>query len=314
MKFIEIGGNMTDGIFHGRRRGVKFDDYDLIMERAAKVGVEKIIITVGSFREFYRAVEICKKYEGKAFMTCGIHPTRSNEITGDKCDPKYIERQIDVLRKRIHKFKEYIVAYGEFGLDYDRLHFSPKTSQLAAFKAQLSLASELNLPLFLHTRNAESDFCPLLSSFSFPKKGVVHSFTGTPKERDIVLKLGYDLSVNGCSFKKEHQLECVKKIPLSRLHLETDCPWCDIRSSHASWEHVKTKFHFKHVSKAEPGDMIKGRNEPCCIVQVVEVMSAIMGISAEKIADKCYENSEKMYFAEKSSDILPASSAVPEEK
>jgi len=119
------------------------------------------------------------------------------------------------------------VAFGEFGLDYDRLYLCDKETQLKYFEEQLDLAVELQLPLFLHSRAASADFENILSSrlSKLPKKGLVHSFTGTLEEMQRLVAMGLDIGVNGCSLKTEENLEVVKAIPLDRLQLETDGPW-----------------------------------------------------------------------------------------
>jgi TatD DNase family protein len=119
------------------------------------------------------------------------------------------------------------VAFGEIGLDYDRLFLSPKDQQLKYFEAQLDLAVEIGLPLFLHSRAASEDFERLLASRlpKLPKKGLVHSFTGTMEEMERKVALGLDVGVNGCSLKTEENLEVVKAIPLERIQIETDGPW-----------------------------------------------------------------------------------------
>jgi TatD DNase family protein len=119
------------------------------------------------------------------------------------------------------------VAFGEIGLDYDRLFLSPKEPQLKYFEAQLNLAVEIQLPLFLHSRAASEDFERLLAPrmARLPKRGLVHSFTGTLEEMHRMVALGLDVGVNGCSLKTEENLEVVKAIPLERLQIETDGPW-----------------------------------------------------------------------------------------
>lgn len=119
------------------------------------------------------------------------------------------------------------VAFGEFGLDYDRLFLSSKEQQLKYFEAQLDLAVEIQLPLFLHSRAAAEDFERLLAPRlpKLPKKGVVHSFTGTLEEMNRLVALGLDIGVNGCSMKTEENLEVVRAIPLDRIQIETDGPW-----------------------------------------------------------------------------------------
>lgn len=119
------------------------------------------------------------------------------------------------------------VAFGEIGLDYDRLFLSAKEPQLKYFEAQLDLAVEIQLPLFLHSRAASEDFEKLLGPrlAKLPKRGLVHSFTGTLEEMERMVALGLDIGVNGCSLKTEENLEVVKAIPLERLQIETDGPW-----------------------------------------------------------------------------------------
>lgn len=119
------------------------------------------------------------------------------------------------------------VAFGEIGLDYDRLFLSAKEPQLKYFEAQLDLAVEIQLPLFLHSRAASEDFERLLAPRleKLPKRGLVHSFTGTLEEMQRMVALGLDVGINGCSLKTEENLEVVKAVPLDRLQIETDGPW-----------------------------------------------------------------------------------------
>ena len=122
-------------------------------------------------------------------------------------------------------------AFGEFGLDYDRLCHAPKETQLKYFEAQLEVAVNVQLPLFLHSRAAHEDFVRLLKKVlgekleKIEKGGLVHSFTGTVEEMQELVALGLHVGVNGCSMKTEENLEVVKAIPLDRLQIETDGPW-----------------------------------------------------------------------------------------
>ena len=118
-------------------------------------------------------------------------------------------------------------AFGEIGLDYDRLYLSEKEQQLKYFEAQLDIAVEVQLPLFLHSRAASEDFERLLARFTphLPKRGLVHSFTGTIEEMERLLAMGLDIGVNGCSLKTEENLDVVRAIPLERIQIETDGPW-----------------------------------------------------------------------------------------
>lgn len=105
------------------------------------------------------------------------------------------------------------------------------------FDAQLDLAVELQFPLFLHSRAASDDFEKLLAPRlpKLPKRGLVHSFTGTMEEMERMVALGLDVGVNGCSMKTEENLEVVKAIPLDRLQIETDGPWVSFPPFQASY-------------------------------------------------------------------------------
>jgi TatD DNase family protein len=138
------------------------------------------------------------------------------------------------------------VAFGEVGLDYDRLFLSAKEPQLKYFEKQLGLAVKMQLPLFLHSRAASEDFERLLRPCmeSLPKRGLVHSFTGTVEEMKRMVELGLDIGVNGCSLKTEENLEVVRQIPLERLQIETDGPWvCSQRHAIVTYDHALTSMY-----------------------------------------------------------------------
>lgn len=138
------------------------------------------------------------------------------------------------------------MAFGEFGLDYDRLHYCSKSLQLHSFSNQLSLAASLRpqLPLFLHSRAAHADFVACLKAAfgdrleRLEKGGVVHSFTGTAEEMAELMDLGLFIGLNGCSFKTAENCEVAKSVRLDRLMLETDGPWCEVRPSHEGWKYL----------------------------------------------------------------------------
>lgn len=135
---------------------------------------------------------------------------------------------------------------GEFGLDYDRLHYCSKALQLHSFAAQLKVAAtmEPQLPLFLHSRAAHRDLVAMLKAAfgdrleKLERGGVVHSFTGTVEEMRELMDLGLHIGVNGCSFKTAENCAVVKEIRLDRLMLETDGPWCEVRPSHEGYKYL----------------------------------------------------------------------------
>lgn len=187
------------------------------------------------------------------------------------------------------------MAVGEFGLDYDRLQFCDKKTQLMYFEKQLELAEKTQLPMFLHCRNAFEDFVEIMMRHRNKLRGgVVHSFTGTPEEVKIILDMDFYIGINGCSLKSKENIEAMKLIPSNKLMLETDAPWCDIRPTHAGYQYVKTKFESKR--NWTKGCMVKGRNELCTIKQVLEVISKERGENEEDLANLIYENTKQVFF------------------
>ena len=207
------------------------------------------------------------------------------------------------------------------GLDYDRLYLCEKEPQLVGFEAQLRSAASLDppMPLFLHSRAAAADFArllkPHLPKLKQPKAGLVHSFTGTMDEMRELVDLGLDIGVNGCSLKSEENLAVVKEIPLDRIQIETDGPWCEIRPSHASYRYLqrpnqddKERLGGERGAEGLPemprsvkkekwqkGCTVKGRNEPCAIVLVAHVVARVKGVNVETVTEAAWRNSTEMF-------------------
>lgn len=210
---------------------------------------------------------LCNFFAERLYVTMGCHPTRCGEFLANP------EQYYEGLRSKISSNRNKVIAVGECGLDYDRLHFCEKDTQKIYFEKQLKLAEEFKLPLFLHCRNSHEDFMEILknnrSILDVCGGGVVHSFTGTLEEAQQVLDFHPKLYIglNGCSLKTEDNLKVVESIPNDRIMLETDCPWCGIRPSHAGNKYVKTKFPtVKKKEKWTAESLIDGRCEPCQIV------------------------------------------------
>lgn len=189
------------------------------------------MITGSDLKESKKAIELAEKYPGFCYATVGVHPcSAKNFDTHPGGSGKLLEELTSLATDA--KERGFATAYGEFGLDYDRLFLTGKEQQLKYFEAQLEIAVKVQLPLFLHSRAAGEDFERLLSSklSQLPKKGLVHSFTGTVDEMERLVALGLDIGINGCSMKTEENLEVVKAVPLERLQVETDGPWVCISS------------------------------------------------------------------------------------
>lgn len=269
MHFIDIAANLTDDRFQGNYNGTHRHAPDLssVLSRAESAGVVRIMVTAGTLAQSNEALKVCET-SPHLFSTVGVHPTRATEM---KPDPvKYCDQLLDVIKYGGRK----VVAVGECGLDYDRTQFCSKEDQIPGFVAQFSLAETTGLPMFLHNRNTDGDFLRVIKEhrnrFS---TGVVHSFTGTMEEMKAYVDLDLYIGINGCSLKSEENLKVAAGVPLDRIMLETDCPYCEIRSTHAGISHVKSKWSAKDKKKYSPEALVKGRSEPCMIRQVCEVVA-----------------------------------------
>lgn len=163
---------------------------------------------------------------GLCYATVGVHPCSAKTFDTYPNGPDALLKDIQSLAIESKK-AGYATAFGEIGLDYDRLYLTEKEQQLKYFEAQLDVAIQVQLPLFLHSRAAGDDFERILRSRlpRLPMRGLVHSFTGTTEEMKGLLAMGLDIGVNGCSMKTEENLDVVRAIPLDRIQIETDGPW-----------------------------------------------------------------------------------------
>ncbi|KAG0481322.1 hypothetical protein HPP92_012180 [Vanilla planifolia] len=202
-----------------------------------------------------------------------------------------------------------VVAVGECGLDYDRLCFCPSNTQKKYFVKQFELAETLQLSMFLHMHAAAEDFFSILTQNRHRfTSGVVHSFTGSSED-----------CLNGCSLKTIENLNVVKGIPIERMMLETDSPYCEIKNSHAGIHYVRSNWPSKRKEKYDPDCTVKGRNEPCLIRQVLEVVASCRGISSvDQLSRTLYYNTCRLFFPHEvdaqADALLEISSEVPEEK
>lgn len=295
LRLIDIGANLTDpmfqGIYHGRQAHPS--DFDDVLKRAFDVGLEKIIVTGGSLTDSKEALTVAATND-RLFCTVGCHPTRCGEFeqTPGVSPEQYLEQLLALARENRGK----VAAIGECGLDFDRLQFCPKDLQLRYFEKQLELCERTGLPLFLHCRNAFSDFIDVLKRNEMKfKGGVMHSFDGTLVEAQAAIDFGLYIGINGCSLKTAENLYVVKALPVDKILLETDAPWCEVRPSHASSKYVTSQFTSKKKDKWERGVGVKGRNEPRNIVQMLEVVAALHDMDRFELADQVFRNTSTLF-------------------
>ena len=248
-----------------------------------------MMVTGSDLVESQNAIKLAEEYPGLCYATVGVHPCAARSFENHPDGPDSLLAELKKLAQESRDAGT-ATAFGEIGLDYDRLHFCDKETQLHYFQKQLDIACELDMPLFLHSRAAASDFENLLKERldQLPKRGVVHSFTGTLEELQNIVALGFDVGINGCSMKTEENIAVVQGIPLERLQIETDGPWCEMRPSQTSAKFTKDAPPLPKAVKKEKWSadcMVKGRNEPCTITHVAHAIAGIKGVSVEEVRE-----------------------------
>ncbi|GMH29999.1 hypothetical protein Nepgr_031842 [Nepenthes gracilis] len=298
IRMIDIAVNFTDGMFRGIYNGKQHHAADIqsVLSRAWSAGVNRIIVTGGSLEESKEALAISET-DGRLFCTVGVHPTRCKEFEESGDPDRHFQSLLLLAKEGVEKGK--VVAVGECGLDYDRLHFCPADIQKMYFGKQFELAYALKLPMFLHMRAAAEDFCNILEcSKSRFTAGVCHSFTGSAEDRDKLLSFSnMYIGVNGCSLKTLENLEVLKGIPVERIMIETDSPYCEIKNTHAGIKMVKSTWPSKKKEKYDSECLVKGRNEPCLVRQVLEVVAGCKGIvDMDQLSKILYHNTCSVFF------------------
>jgi TatD DNase family protein len=190
-------------------------DRDGVIQRAIDADVD-LIFTVGTdVQDCRKAIEIARGNQG-VFAIIGIHPHNAKEINDDT----YTE-----LRTLSRDGK--VKAIGEIGLDFFR-NLSPKDVQMARFRQQIHLAKELGLPIVVHARDAHEEVLTILREEGAQEiGGVFHCFSGDYDMARSCMDLGFSISIPGTiTFNNSSKLrETIKKIPLDRILVETDCPY-----------------------------------------------------------------------------------------
>jgi len=207
--FIDIACNFTHDSFK--------DNLDEVLNNAEHAGVDKFVLLCASLDDIDPIKVIQNNTPEKFFISAGIHPHHATEI---------LEINYDALFNKLKSINPN--AIGETGLDYFR-NISPPNIQKKSFGMHIEIAKELNLPLYLHQRDAHSDFIRIIKEniSNFPKF-VVHCFTGTQAELDEYLELGAYIGLTGwiCDAKRNIDLrKSIKNIPIEKMMIETDSPY-----------------------------------------------------------------------------------------
>jgi TatD DNase family protein len=225
-------------------------------------GVEQVFTIGTELADLPVVLSLAERFAPRVFCTLGIHPHHGNSWTAE------VE---NFLRLNVNHPR--CVAIGEIGLDYYYKNSEP-AEQKESFRAQLALASELGMPVEIHTRDAEKDTIEILEEFSGKVKGLIHCFTGTAWLAERALNLGYNISFSGVlTFKNATELRsvCQNVVPLDRLHVETDAPFL--------------------APIPERGK----KNTPGFVVHTAKVVADLKGVSLEDLQQITNENTRQLF-------------------
>lgn len=245
---VDIGANLTNKAFRA--------DLEAVLQRAQAAGVTRMVITGTSLEESEQAADMAAARPEVFCATAGIHPHHAKD-----CDEGVLQR-IRQLAARPE-----VRAIGECGLDFNR-DFSPRPDQERWFAAQVKLATELRMPLFLHEREAPGTLLEILDRHREGlTKVCIHCFTGQEESLDAYLERDFYIGITGwiCDERRgTHLHQLVERIPANRLMLETDSPYLVPRTIRP-----KRKNH---------------RNEPAFLTYVLETVAGCLGKEPAEVA------------------------------
>lgn len=261
--------------------GEAFDaDRDEVVERAKAAGVAAMLV-VGTGNphggEIAKAVETAEKYEN-VFVSVGVHP-HDARLYDDAAENHLIE---------LVKSSEKVIAWGEIGLDFYYDH-SPRDVQIEVFRRQIRTAKNLDLPIIIHSRDANEETVEILTEECSVimengkwkmeneekdklvgdfRGGIMHCFGGSPEMAENLMRIGFLISFAGnVTFKKADELrEAARVVPLEKLLIETDCPFL-------------TPIPFRGK-----------RNEPSYVVHTARFLANFYGVEVEKLANQTTKN------------------------
>jgi TatD DNase family protein len=249
---------------HAHITDIRFDnDRKAVIERAFNSGLSRLIEVSCQMCYWYKSLELIK--QNNIFASFGIHPV--DVLKAIKSDYEKLETLIQ---------NEKCVAVGEMGLDY---HYDNSKNNIDAqkesLKVQLDLAKKYDKPVIIHCRDAYDDMIEFIKKQYFIPKGVIHCFSGSLEQAKIFVDLGFYLGIDGpITYKKSDILkEVVRNIEISKLLVETDCPYL------------------------APQKYNRTRNEPSYIIEIVKEIASIKNMDVNEI-EKVTNQSTLSLFGE----------------
>lgn len=274
MQLIDIGVNLTNASFASQRQAV--------LDRAYAAGVCQLMVTGTSVQGSEEALQVCHELDPDAqrlFSTAGIHPHSAVDWTSNT------EQELRALLKETR-----VRAVGECGLDFNR-DFSPRGQQEKVLEAHLALAVELQMPVFLHERDANQRLLDILRDYRdrLPA-AVVHCFTGEQRALFSYLDMDLHIGITGwiCDERRgTHLHPLVRDIPRGRLMLESDAPYL-----------------LPRTLRPKPKN---GRNEPAYLPEVLREVALHRGETHEDLAAHTSLTARKFFALP---EVRPAQEAV----
>ena len=239
-----------------------YSDLNNIIKRSKDIGIKKLLTISTSVESFSRVKDIVKK-DDIIFGTIGIHP---HEADKNEIDTEFIIKNLNLHKK--------IIGVGETGLDfyYDN---SDRKKQIESFKLHIEAALKADIPLIIHSRDAEEKTFEILNNYKDKKlKILMHCFTGSQHFAEQLLKLDAYFSASGIiTFKKSIELQnTFKFLPLNRILIETDSPFL------------------------APVPNRGKKNEPAFIDFTAAKLAEIKGISKPELIKITTDNFDNLFF------------------
>jgi len=239
------------------------EDRDTLLAGLPGRGIGLVMNPGCSLESSRNVCELTKQYD-YLYGAVGSHPDAADEVN---------EAVLEEYRGLVRENPK-IKAIGEIGLDY-YYEDIPREIQQKAFRMQLALAKELELPVIVHERDAHNDGLAIIKEFP-TVKGVFHCYSGSAEMARQLVNLGWYIGFTGVlTFKNARKaVETAASIPLERIVLETDCPFM-----------APEPFRGK-------------RNHPGYLYRMAEKLAEIRGISVEEVHKATFENGKRLYRIE----------------
>ncbi len=237
-------------------------EQDAVVERARNAGVKRMISISTHASKFNQVKAVAEKYDD-VFCTAGVHPHHSGEPAEE------IQEEWLLNASKYNK----VVGLGETGLDY-YYNNSPKDEQVRSFKTHIRACLATDLPIIIHTRDADEDTYEILKTEGQGRlRGLLHCFSSGRKLAEQALEMGFYISFSGIvTFKKSEELRAIAKdIPLDRILVETDAPFL---------------APMPHRGKT---------NEPSFVVHTAACVADVKGITPDELGKITTANALKVF-------------------